>query len=272
MLLVLLLLGVLLTLLTLFLFQGSAVTGICALIFLAAGTVLRLGKKKLSGKLAVFLPLLCLLAGVVFLGLCGTTTKAEGFGGYDKQLAQAEKAMRKGDYDKAVALLEELEASYGSDDNTFLLKAFKNLAQKDYDGAYEEAGHFSDKRSQAYYGLMEQIYLADPDLESADTLYELYLAAAADWPEWTHMQLYAGISLFEQESYGKAEYYLLRAMAQDEDDSKSCFYLGAACFCQMDYENCRYYFNEALKRGADDTVKANIVWYMEQIGAGGEDE
>lgn len=74
------------------------------------------------------------------------------------------------------------------------------------------------------------------------------------------------------EEYELAYQACQRTMAQDEDDSKSCFYLGAACFCQMDYENCRYYFNEALKRGADDTVKANIVWYMEQIGAGGEDE
>ena len=223
MLLVLLVLGLLLTLLTLFLFQGSVVTGVFALLFLAAGIGLSVFKKKLPQRLGTPLTLLCLIAGVLFLGFCGTAKKADGFGSYDKQLAQAEKALEKGDFDKAMDILAALEEAYGSDDNTLLMKALKNLSQKDYTGAYEEAGQFANKRSQTYYALMEQICLADPASESADALYELYPAAAADWPDWTHMQLYAGISLFEQGNYEKAKYYLVRAVEQDDTDDKGYF-------------------------------------------------
>lgn len=273
MLLVLLILGLLFALLVLFLFHGSVLFGILALVCFGAGTGLYCFRKKLPGKLGTPLALLCLLLGAAALFFCGTTKAAKGFGAYDQLLADARVALEKEDYDKAVELLEEVGGSYEPDDNVHLLLALKDLKQEDYAAAYEEAEQFKDRHSVAYYVLVEWICILDPAPESVERVYALYEEAAAQWPDWTYMQLYAGISLFEQGKYKKAQYYLLRASGLDPEDAVGSYYLGACFFHQSDYEKCRYYFNEAIERGADDTIKGNIMWYMDKMQqAGGDSE
>ncbi|MCI8638019.1 MAG: hypothetical protein HFG41_02435 [Coprococcus sp.] len=272
MLLVLLLLGLALAILTMFLFQGVTLFGILSLAVLSAGIILYFLRKKLPGKLGEMLAVLAFAAGFVLLGFGGMKVQENGFSAYEERLEDMKEALQKGKFDRAMKLAEDMEEDYGEDDNLRMLRAVKELSQGDYESAYEEMSGFSDQHSQTYYALMEQIYIEDPSEESVEAIYDLYLKAAKDWPDWTHMQLYAGISLFEQEKYGNAVYYLLRAVDQENEDYKGYYYLGAANYYQADYENCRYYFNEVLKREADDKTKGYIAWYMERIEKGGKEE
>ncbi len=269
MLLVLLILGLAIGALTMFLFQGVTLFGILSLTVMVLGIGLYFFRKKLPGRLGEILAVLALAAGVVLLGFGGTKAQEDGFSAYESRLEEVKEALQKGKFDRAMKLTEDMQEDYGEDDNTRMLRAVKELDQGDYESAYDEVSAFSDQHSQIYYALMEQIYIEDPSEESVEAIYDLYLKAAGDWPDWTHMQLYAGISLFEQEKYANAVYYLLRAVDQENEDYKGYYYLGAANYYLADYENCRYYFNEALKRDADEKTKGYIAWYMEKIEEGG---
>ena len=134
---------------------------------------------------------------------------------------------------------------------------------------YVHTHSVQDKSSLLYYAVMEQIYIADPSQQSVQDIYAIYLEAAQEWPEWTHMQKYAGIALFEQGQYTAAEYYLLRAHTQDEADYQTVYYLGAVDFYQNDYENSMSYFNRALELGADEEVQSDIIWYVTEMNGEG---
>lgn len=265
MVLVLLIICLILAVLNMVLFQASVGMSLAAILFCVAGIVLQLCKKKLPSRLGLALVIGCALLGFVLLWNAGGKTGKGGVAEYEERLIQVRELLEDGKLDKAVAALTELEELYGSDDNTQVLWAMENLVKKNYEKAYEAMYQVQDKTSQIYYAVMEQICIADPSAESVETIYEMYIEAAEQWPYWTHMQKYAGISLFEQNDYAQAKYYLLRAYQQDETDFRVAYYLGAVAFYQNDADECRSYFNEALKLGADDETKGNIVWYVQQL-------
>ncbi len=272
MLIVLLVVCLILTLLNMVLFQGSVATGIVSIALCVTGILIQILKKQLAKCKPTLLTILCLVCSAVLIWVSGTGTKEGSIQGYEDQLLTVKEYLEKGKLDEAVAALEEMTQEYGSDDNIVLLGALESLFKGNYEEAYSKLRSVRNKKAQMYYAVLEQVYIADPSAESVREVYKLYQEAAAEWPDWTYMQKYAGIAYLEQGLYAEADYYLRRAVDQDAQDSRSWYYLGVTAYQRGDYETCRLCFNEALEQGASEETKGNIVWYMQQLQAEGSEE
>ena len=254
-----------LSLLNLILFHGGLLLSILALVFGLAGIVLKILKVGISDKVAGFLSVVCLAVCAVCLWNTETRAQENGILYYQKQLDKALDQIDKKDLDAATKTVSDLEEIYGADDNTLMLRAMKELGNNNYDDAYENMKSVTDKTSQMYYAVMEQIYIADPSENSVERIYDLYLEAAKEWPGWTYMQKYAGITQFEKGLYEGAEYYLLRAYKQDGSDARTCYYLGAVNYYLEDYEDSVAYFKHSVDLGADEQTQRDIYWYIKQM-------
>lgn len=267
MILILLILFIVFSILNLVIFQGSILMSIATIVFSIAGIVLRVADFKLPKKAVTALTIACVILGLLTLCGAGNRTQSGGIQDYEERLVSVQELLMDGKLDKAVAELTELEELYGSDDNTYILWALENLIKENLEEAYAQMSRVSDKQSQLYYAVMERIYIKDPSESSVDQIYDLYIEAAKQWPDWTHMQKYAGITYFEQNNYAGAQYYLARAFEQDATDYRVAYYLGAVAYYQGNTEQSRQYFNEAIKLGADDDTCSEIIWYVEQMEA-----
>ncbi len=267
MILILFILFIVFSILNLVIFHGSILMSVLTIIFSVGGIVLRVDKFKLPKKTVTALTVACVLLGALTLCGAGSRKQSGGIRDYEDRLFSVQELLMDGKLDKAVAELTELEELYGSDDNIHILWALENLVKENIDAAYSEMDQVSDKTSQLYYAVMERIYIKDPSDHSVDQIYDLYLEAAKQWPDWTHMQKYAGITYFEQNNYSGAQYYLARAFEQDETDYRVAYYLGAVAYYQGDKEQSCQHFNEAIKLGADDETCSQIIWYVEQMEA-----
>ena len=268
MILILFVIFILFSILNMVIFHGSVLMGVLTILFSIGGIVLRVGKFGLPKKAVTAAVIGCVLLGI--LTLCGAGLRKQSGNSirdYEDRLYTVQKLLMDGKLDKAVQELKTLEKQYGTDDNTQVLWALENLVKENFEEAYVYMNQVSDKQSQLYYAVMERICIQDPSDKSVGRIYEIYLEAAKQWPDWTHMQKYAGITYFEQNNYSGAQYYLSRAFAQDSTDYRVAYYLGAVAYYQGSVEQCRQYFNEAIKLGADDDTCAEILWYMEQMEA-----
>ena len=268
MLMIVLVVCVALSLLNLMLFHGSLLLSILALVFGLAGMGLKILKVGIPDKATGFLSIACLATCAVCLWNAETRAQEGGILYYQQQFDKALNQIEKKDLDAAVKTVSHMEEIYGVDDNTLILRAMKELKKDNYDDAYENMKKVTDKTSWMYYSVMEQIYIADPSEKSVERVYNLYLEAAKEWPGWTYMQKYAGITQFEKGLYAGAEYYLLRAYGQDDSDARTCYYLGAVNFYLGDYEKSIYYFNRSVDLGADEQTQRDISWYIQQMEQG----
>lgn len=265
MLIILLAVCIALSLLNLILFHGGILLSILALAFGLAGIILRIPKAGIPDKAKGVLPMVCLAVCTVCLWKTETRAQENGILYYQQQLDRALDQIEKNDPDAAMKTISDLEETYGSDDNTLMLQAMKELENDNYGDAYEIMKRVTDKTSQMYYAVMEQIYMADPSEKSVEQIYDLYLEAAKEWPEWTYMQKYAGIKQFDKGLYNGAEYYLLRAYSQNDSDAGTCFYLGAVNYYLEEYEDSIAYFGRSVDLGADEQTQKDIYWYIQQM-------
>lgn len=267
MILILFVMFILFSILNMVVFHGSVLMSVLTILFSIGGIALRVGSFKLPKKAVTAMVIACVLFGALTLCGAGSRKQSGGIRNYEDRLFSVQELLMDGKLDRAVQELTELEALYGSDDNTHILWALENLIKENLEEAYAQMSRVSDKQSQLYYAVMERIYIKDSSEASVEQIYALYIEAAKQWPDWTHMQKYAGIAYFEQNNYSGAQYYLSRAFSQDETDDRVAFYLGAVAYYQGEHEQSRQYFNEAIKLGADDDTCAEIIWYVEQMEA-----
>ena len=93
----------------------------------------------------------------------------------------------------------------------------------------------------AIKGLYASLCLSDEDLEGA----------------YGYMNRYSDRS--------SREYYLLSAIALDDQDEMEYYYLGAVYFEKGHFDDCKKYFYKALECGVSDEVKSWIAWYVERM-------
>ena len=255
----------LIALVNLLFLHASFWMSLAALLLTLIGFLLLVLSKGQAHGLKKIVAFLCIGAGILFLWNAGERIRPEGIRSYESMLKEVRDQLAEGNYDKAAEGLGELEEAYGPDDTIRLLRAVESLGKGNYEEAFGHTRSIEDKSSILYYAVMEQIYIADPSEQSVDDIYAMYLEAAQAWPDWTRMQKYAGIALFEQGQYAGAEYYLLRARIQDGTDYQTVYYLGAVDYYRNDYESSREYFNQALELGADEGIQSEILWYLEAM-------
>lgn len=251
------------------LLDTSLIFTIISVLFCMAGIGLCLLGKKLSKALAGTGRIVCVVLACVLLIPAGNGKNPVST--YENDLGEARKALEKGKLDQGIELLEEMEETYGQDDNIICLRTVEMVSKGDYEGAYEEIERMSDRKSMLYYAVKEQIYTHDSSGETIDGICAMYLEAAKEWPEWTHMQKYAGIAQLEKDQYESAVYFLERAVVQDMEDAESYYYLGAANYYLNNYETSQTCFEKALEYDLAEEYYSDIVWYVQNMTEGGEE-
>lgn len=204
--------------------------------------------------------LICL----VFFVMMKPQTSGYQLNGYMEDMIKVEKMINRGDK-KAEKTLEKMKDKYGETDAIMGLYASLCLSDEDLEGAYDYMNRYSDRSSREYYQRMEVLYMLDSTRDTSGYLYGLYEEAADRYLDWEYMQRMAGAANFEKKYYDKAEYYLLSAIALDDQDEMAYYYLGAVYFEKGHFEDCKKYFYKALECGVSDEVKSWIAWYVERM-------
>lgn len=196
------------------------------------------------------------------------------YGYYDhaKMFAAYADAVNSGKAEKAETRKNEMVEKYGEDDGVRFVMAADAISKGNIGTAEQIVNSFSDKKSQEYYILQEEIitakYVTADDLR--DNLCPLYIEAADTFPEWTYVSKNAGGMLFDSGEYNKSAYYLTRALiSSEEDDPMIYYYLGASLCEQGYYDKGLTMLDKALELGVDDEFKGYISWYAHQSGMEG---
>ena len=184
--------------------------------------------------------------------------------GYMEDMIKVEKMINNNDK-KAEKTLNKLKDKYGQTDSIMGLYAILCLNDEDLEGAYAYMNQYSNRSSREYYQRMEYLYLLDSSRDTSGYLYGLYEEAAEKHLDWGYMQRMAGVANFEKKYYDKAEYYLLSAVALDDQDAMAYYYLGAVYFEKGHFDDCKKYFYKALESGVSDEVQSWIAWYVERM-------
>lgn len=239
------------------LFDAGKVFCILLLFAAVSGGVMRvLPNEKLRGLSAVWLP--------VCLAMClftGQVVPEGGAGDYRERLSRAAAQIDRGNADRGVEMLDELDEEFGITDLSLYARAEIFLSLGEYESALSYLNQVQDKSDEYWYEYMERVYGCQGTEESLKKLEKLYLSAAEVLPENSHMQYMAGMVKLGGGSYQSAAYYLLRARGLDGTDPLPCYYLGVINYEQGNLEDAALYFEEALNRGVDEEKKANIQYY-----------
>lgn len=239
------------------LFGAGRIFCILLLISAAAGGIMCvLSDEKLRGLSAVWFPVclaMCLFAGQGFPA--GET------GDYGDRIHRAAVQIDRGNADRGVEMLDELDEEFGVTDLSLYARAEIYITLGEYGTALSCMDQVYDKTDEYWYAHMERIYGCQGTQESLESLEELYLAAARDLPENAHMQYMAGMVKMGEDSYQSAVYYLQRADVLDETDPLPSYYLGVIHQQQGRQADADRCFEEALDRGLDQEREENIQYY-----------
>lgn len=250
---------VLIALTGLFLYGGGKVFCILLLLTALAGAVLcLLPWKKIRWISAALIPLclaLCLFSGHSAVG--GGTAE------YRDQIRKAMAQIDKGNPDRGMKLLDELDQEYGVTDLSIYGRVEAYLSIGDYETAVSYAQSAGDKSNETWYKYMEKVLCAQDSTDAQAQLEELYLAAAEELPENGYMQYMAGLVKLGRGSYQVAASYFKNARRLDSRNALPSYYLGVISYEQGRKEEAELYFAEALELGVDEEKAANISWYME---------
>ena len=210
----------------------------------------------------------------VMLGVCiFAPPRATDYGALDRfelysryvDLANADKT------DKAEKVLSEMTEKYGESDDTRYIKACSLVAEGNVGEAEEVAAAFDNKAS-PFYLIAEEAIISKKyasDKERSEALLPLYIEASDNNPDWFYPAQNAGGILFDKGEYGRACYYLTRAiMYDDEDDPELYYYLGASLCEQGLYDKGLPLLDTAYEMGIDDEIAAYIAYYVEISGKG----
>lgn len=248
---------VLIALAGIFLFAAGRIFCILLLLAAVSGGIMRvLPNEKLRRLSVVWLPV-CLM-------MCLFTGQAVPEGGaddYRERLRRAATQIDRGNADRGVEMLDELDEEFDVTDLSLYARAEIFLSLGEYETALSYLNRIQDNTDERWYEYMERVYGCQGTEESLGKLEALYLSAAEVLPENSHMQYMAGMVKLGGGSYQSAAYYLLRARGLDEKDPLPCYYLGVINYEQGNLEDAALYFEEALERGVDEEKKANIQYY-----------
>lgn len=213
-------------------------------------------KKKIVILCGIAVTLILLFWGAIF-------TKRESFL-YAEQVADVEELMEEEKIEEALELMDEVDKEFGRTDRISKDRALIYMYMRKYEEAINQAEQLSDKSSMEYYSLKEQIYEYMGE-EGIEELFDTYIAAANDWPEWTYMQKYAGIAQMERYNYGSAEAYFHQAYKQGKTDPALLFAIGALKYYQGDYEASVRFFQEAVDHELPIEMYDYVTYFLEQI-------
>ncbi len=199
---------------------------------------------------------------VVQIGLSGDKG---GLKDYGDRLAKVISYLEEGEYKDAAKELEDMQEIFGDSDATYILSAVHNLETGDLLAAKEDYRQIKNKSQRLYYSLGEQIYKNETEGDTTEYLYELYIDAADEFPDWERMQFWAGVTQFERKNYKAAEYYLLTAYNLNSTNPSTLYYLGAVAFTNGDNEAAKKYFDAAITNGANETICSYIAWYLQEM-------
>ncbi len=250
----------------LFVFGGSIIPTLAVILLCVTFLGLKLFVKQKMPKNLMF----CFtVLGIVLLIVFGVKVGIRGSEGgilqYSDRLQQATEYLAEGQYDKAAQELESMEEEFGTADGTYILSAIRCLEKGDVLKAKEAYNQIENKKQKVSYALLEQIYMQDYSEDSTQNLYRLYIEAANEHPTWSYMQLWAGVTQFEQGNHKGAEYYLLAAYNLDDSNPTTLYYLGAVKYAQNEWEEAKEFFNASVEAGANDTLCSYIAWYLQEM-------
>lgn len=240
-----------------FFFGGNKILCILLLAAAVGGGIMRLLPDKRLRKLSV----ICFPVCLVICLFTGQTAQEGGRGDYKDRLSRAAAQIDKGNMDKGVEILDELDKEFGVTDLSLYARTELFLSLGEYETALSYLRQVQDKSDEYWYEYMEKIYGWQGTDESLYGLETLYLSAAEDLPENSHMQYMAGMVKLGRGATQSAAYYFQRARALDEADPLPCYYLGVISYEQGREDDAAMYFEEALQRGVDEEKKANIRYY-----------
>ena len=248
-----------------FWFGGSKVFCILLLIAALAGVVLCLLPQKKLRSIPIALVPLCL----VLCLFAGQSAAEGGAAQYRNQIREAVAQIDKGNPDKGIELLDELDEEFGVTDLSLYGRVEAYLFIGDYKTALSYAGSVKDKANEYWYKYMEKILCAQGATDTTGIydarteLENLYLDAAEELPESGYMQYMAGLVKLGRGSYQGAASYFRNARRLEAGNPLPCYYLGVICYEQGRKEDAIAYFSEALELGLDEEKAANVSWYME---------
>lgn len=184
---------------------------------------------------------------------------------YESKIKEVNSILQKGEYDKAILFLDELDKDYGSSDLSLSMRTQIYIILKDFNNSLYYLEKINNKKTVNYYQQAIKIYSLKTDDYSKEKINHLYLNAANDLPEDSHMQYMAGLVELNNSNYQSARYYLLKSCELGNENSLVYYYLGVISYEQRNYKESSNYFAESMERGLDDEKVAYIKWYLNEM-------
>lgn len=255
----------LITVMGTFLFHGDIKSGLLACTCLMMLFLFRMFLVKYFNSKKVLVIQGSLWVVTIFL-LFGNSVNypKQGIYAYADSLRKVENCVNEEDYAQALEVLDNIESVYGTDDKQVIYKTIIFIQKRQYENAMEELKRYKNTKDRTYYSLLEKIYSKGED-EVSEELFDMYVEAAKEHPDWESMQTGAGIAHMEQGNYQAAQYFFERAYKLTPIEGMNQYYLGTVHYELGNYEIALTWFEMALKTGVDEKIKSAIKYYVTEM-------
>ncbi len=231
----------------LFLFQGGIAAGIIQ-ILLALGILFCgiFGKKKLQDRICNLIYIACSLGFVLCVVFSGVRSSSGGRASYEAGLQNVESKTAKGKTLEAEEELKELETTYGTSDETRILRA--ELAMAEDPSQVEQAlSGFTNQNDEEYLLLQTEAYEAmakEGDEWNRENLYQratdFCSKGAMNHPECFELNYKAGALQLSLGNLSQAEYFLTQALLYAPEEEPYTPYLLALAYYDHGNEEYAY--------------------------------
>lgn len=251
-------------LLNAFLFGGGFVLSIAV----AALAALGIGLSLIPAVPAKARSIIRIAVSVCVIALClfvAPRTEENGFVRSQTAIANAYDKIAEEDGYAADKIMDEM--NYGGQEpaEATLVRADAEYMKGEYEKALSILDRMNarDKHLPKYYLLAAGTNL---DLGRADKSEKLLVEAAQLYPEWLSVQYYAGTVALQNGNLEKATFFLARALDLCEDDNEYVLcMLGTAYYKSGDYETAKEYLDMALASATDQDIITEINAMLSDI-------
>lgn len=254
-------------------FNGSI---LFCLISIILGTVyfalLIFAKGKLSDKLFAVTQYGLLILGILFVSLCGIRHTKGGLYEYMDKIDKAERLLGDEKYSAARNAYDNIADMHGQTDEITLAYATIDMYEENYDAVIEDVAMFADPKSRTAYDLKLTAMQLKENEDKEKTykgvsteLGDMYIEAAATYPDWTYANLMAGCVQLDRDNISSADYFLGLAYKQDPDSWMNSFQYGVARCRMGDDLSALKLYKQATEDGASDEAKKVIAQSLKSI-------
>ncbi len=254
-------------------FNGNILFCLISIILGAGYFVLSMfAKGKLNDKLLGAIRYGLVILGIVLVSMCGIKHTKGGLYEYMDKMAKAEKLLGDEKYSAARNAYEDIADMHGQTDEITLAYATIDLYEEDYDAVIEDVAMFADPGSRIAYDLKLTAMQLKENEDKEKTykgvgteLGDMYIEAAAAYPDWTYANLMAGCVQLDRDNISSADYFLGLAYKQDPDSWMNSFQYGVAKYRMGDDLSALKLYKQATEDGASDEAEQVIAQCLKDI-------